>query len=399
MKAVVWEGKPFQMVVKSQPMPKIEDPNDVLIRITTSAICGSDLHTYRGLLGSRNPPWIMGHEGVGIVVQAGQGVKSLKAGDHVTVGCLISCGYCDNCLRGRLTYCLTFNPQTPFDIIGYGDDFGPHLEGAQAQYIRIPFADSTCLKLPPGTEHELDYITLCDIFPTAWHALDCSGFQPGDSVAVFGAGPVGLLCAYSAVLRGASKVYIVDYIEARLKKARSIGAIPINFTEGDPVSQILAYEPRGVRRSCDCVGFECLNAELEPQEDVILNHCVNVTEPTGGIGVIGVYLPSTGPTRGAPLSTGKEGKFTVPVGLIWAKSLSINGGPAEVRRLQPQLQDLIESGKAKPGFVIDEVFHSLDEVPDAYRKFAARQITKPVIRLPHPNSDLDQQNGLVSNGA
>jgi threonine dehydrogenase-like Zn-dependent dehydrogenase len=131
MKAIVWEGKPFHMAVKHQPMSKIEDANDIIVRITVSAICGSDLHTYRGLLGSQNPPWIMGHEGLGIIVQAGNGVKSLKVGDRVMIGSLISCGYCDNCLRGRLSYCLTFSPSTPIDIFGYGDDSGHGLEGLQ----------------------------------------------------------------------------------------------------------------------------------------------------------------------------------------------------------------------------------------------------------------------------
>lgn len=239
---------------------------------------------------------------------------------------------------------------------------------------------------------------LCDIFPTGWFALDLSGFQPGDSVAIFGAGPVGLMCAYSAILRGASKVYSIDYVAARLEKAASMGAIPINFTEGDPVAQILAYEPRGVRRSCDCVGFECLNDQLEPQENIVLTNCINVTEPTGGIGVAGVYQPTQPPTPGAPRLTGKEGTFPVPFGLIWAKSLSIGTGTVELRRLQPQLQDLIESGKAKPSCVISEVLHSLDEVPDAYKRFNALQTIKPVIRLPHPNSDPEHSNGPVGNG-
>ncbi|KAF2183274.1 GroES-like protein [Zopfia rhizophila CBS 207.26] len=370
MKAIVWEGKPFQMAVKYQPMPKVEDPNDVVVRITTAAICGTDLHTYRGLSGSKNPPWIMGHES--LVLSLGI-VSQLEESTAVTA-----------IIVSAASKAI--------------DDFGVDLGGTQAQYIRAPFADSSCFKLPPGTEHDLDYVLICDIFPTAWYALDCSGFQPGDSVAVFGAGPVGLLCAYSAILRGASKVYSIDYVQSRLKKAASIGAIPINFTEGDPVTQILAREPRGVRRSCDCVGFECLNNELEPQEDVVLKNCINVTEPTGGIGLIGEYLPPTGPTPGAPLSTGKEGIFPVPIGLLWTKSLSINGGIAEIRRLQPILQDLIESGRAKPSFVIDEILHSLHDVPDAYKRFVARQIGKPVIHLPHPNSDLDQRGDGVTNG-
>lgn len=244
------------------------------------------------------------------------------------------------------------------------------------------------MKLPANAaEHALDYILVADVFPTGWFALDSSGFQPGDSVAVFGAGPIGLMCVYSAILRGASKVYSVDYVPARLAKAASMGAIPINFLDSDPVAQIMAREPSGVRRSCDCVGFEALNSDLKLQEDIVLNQCVQVTDFTGGIGVVGLYLPPTGgPTPGAPLSTGKGGTFPVPVGLMWTKALSISGGPAELRRLQPQLRDLVQSGKAKPSVIIDEVLDSLDDLPAAYKKFEARLIIKPVVRLPHPHS-------------
>ncbi|PYH93213.1 GroES-like protein [Aspergillus ellipticus CBS 707.79] len=351
MKATMWEGDPFHMSIKEQPMPKIEHPNDVVIRITTAAICGSDLHCYRGRVGSKYPPWIMGHEGIGVVVEAGEGLKSLKLGDRVIAG-VISCGYCDN-----------------------------------SQYIRIPFADSSCFKLPASTERDLDYILLTDIFPTAWYALDCAGFEPGDTVAVFGAGPVGLLCAYSALLRGASKVYSVDYVPARLAKAESIGAIPIDFTKSDPVQQILAREPRGVRCSCECVGLDCLNDKLESDESVVLNNCIKVTEPTGGIGFIGVYVPAPdGPSPGVPLATASEGVFPVLVGELWFKALSLKGGAAEIHRLQPLLRDLVESGKARPSFIIDEVLHSLDEIPRAYERFNKREIIKPVIQLVGPEN-------------
>ncbi|PYI01807.1 alcohol dehydrogenase GroES domain-containing protein [Aspergillus sclerotiicarbonarius CBS 121057] len=364
LKATVWEGKPFHVSVQERPIPEIQHPNDVVIQITTSAICGSDLHTYRGRLGSKNPPWLMGHEAIGTIVDAGDGLKSLKLGDRVMIE-LVSCGYCNNCLRGRLTFCLTYNPQTLVDIEGGGPDFG-YLEGAQAEYIRIPFADSSCFKLPQSTEHDLDFILLADIFPTAWFALDCANFQPGDTVAVFGAGPVGLLCAYSALLRGATKVYSVDYVSARLEKAASIGAIPIDFTKKDPVKQIMTHEPRG----------------LEPQENIVLNNCIRVTEATGGIGVIGIYAP-VGPSPGMPLASPHQGVFSVLVGQLWMKGLSLKSGTAEIHRLQPPLRDLIESGKAKPSFVIDEILHSVDEVPRAYQMFEKKEIIKPVIQLPH----------------
>lgn len=406
MKAIVWEGKPFEVALKDQPIPHITDANDILIRITTSAICGSDLHMYRGVFGSKTPPWILGHEGLGTIMEVGEGVKSLKVGDRVLAPGAIYCGYCENCHRGYLTYCLTFNPSTIFDFPGFGEDIGPNLGGAQgmhhypalycfifhkqrpyayeiakAEYIRVPFADSSCLKLPSTTEHDLDYIILSDIFPTAWDAVDSTGFDAGDTVAIFGAGPVGLLSAYSAILRGAARVYSVDYVPSRLEKAASIGAIPIDFTKDDPVEQILEREPRGVRRSIDCVGFECVNSKLEPEENLVLNNCIKVTEATGGIGLCGVYPPSPSRTAGTPLATDKQGEFPVLIGLFWFKGLSIRGGVAEIQRLQPMLQRLIESGKAKPSFIIDEVLHSLEEVPYAYERFSNHKIGKPVIQF------------------
>lgn len=133
MKAIVWEGKPFHMSIKTLPVPKLKHPNDVLIRITTSAVCGTDLHRYRGLVGSREPPWIMGHEGIGVIVQTGLGVKSLKVGDRVGISA-IACGYCDNCLRGRSTYCLTFDPSTLVDLPGLGDDSGRGIGGCQGMH-------------------------------------------------------------------------------------------------------------------------------------------------------------------------------------------------------------------------------------------------------------------------
>ncbi|EYE91972.1 GroES-like protein [Aspergillus ruber CBS 135680] len=374
MKAITWEGKPFQMSLKDHPVPELKHPSDALIKLTTTAICGTDLHTYRGLAGSKDPPWIMGHEGIGTVTQVNPGVRTLKVGDKVVVG-PISCGYCENCVRQRWTYCLTFHPETLVDLPGLGEEFGAGLGGAQAEFIR-----------------DIDYIMLSDIFPTAWDGLSGSGFEPGDSVAVFGAGPVGLLCVYSAILRGASKVYSIDYVPSRLEKAKSIGAVPINFKDSDPVQQILTLEPprypngtdAGVRRACDCVGFETLNAQLQYEPGIVIRNCVNITQPTGGIGIIGEYLPAGfGPTPGAPLATGKEGVFEVPLGSLWSKNLSVRGGVVQVKELQFLLKGLIDRGVARPRVVVDEVLYGLDGVAGAYERFEKRVVGKIVVRLGH----------------
>ena len=396
MEAITWEGKPFHMSLRDTPVPQIKDTSDALIKVTTAAICGTDLHTYRGLAGSKNPPWIMGHEGIGTVTQIGTGVKTLKVGDKVVVG-PTSCGYCNNCVRGKWTYCLTFHPETLLDLPGLGDDFGVGLGGTQAEYIRVPFADSSCFLIPPNSsEHDsdrdIDYVLLSDIFPTAWNGLSSSGFEPGDTVAVFGAGPVGLLCAYSAVLRGASRVYSVDYVPSRLEKAASLGVVPINFKDSDPVQQILAHEPpshpdgtdSGVRRSCDCVGFETLNARLEREAGIVIRNCINVTQPTGGIGIVGEYPPAgLGASPGAPLATGREGVFEVPLGTLWMKNLSVGSGVVQVKELQFVLREMIERGVARPGLIVDEILYGLEGVVGAYERFERREVGKVVVRFGH----------------
>ncbi|OJJ79694.1 uncharacterized protein ASPGLDRAFT_52219 [Aspergillus glaucus CBS 516.65] len=396
MKAITWEGKPFHMALKDTPVPELKHSSDVLVKLTTIAICGTDLHTYRGLAGSKTPPWIMGHEGIGIVAQVNPGVKTLKVGDKVVVG-PISCGYCENCVRGKWVYCLTFHPETLIDIQGLGDDFGVGLGGTQAEFIRVPFADSSCFQIPPnGTEYDgdrdIDYVLLSDIFPTAWNGLSSSGFEPGDSVAVFGAGPVGLLCAYSAILRGASRVYSVDYVPSRLDKAKSIGAIPINFKDSDPVQQILTLEPpshpngtdAGVRRTCDCVGFETFNSQLQREPGIVIRNCIDLTQPTGGIGIAGEYTPpGLGPAPGAPLATGKEGVFEVSVGTLWTKGLSVGSGVVLLKESQFVLRGLVERGVARPGVVVDEILYGLGGVTGAYERFEKREVGKVIVRLGH----------------
>jgi threonine dehydrogenase-like Zn-dependent dehydrogenase len=183
------------------------------------------------------------------------------------------------------------------------------LDGGQAQFMRVPFANANLLILPPGNKHELDYLLLADIWPTAWYALECAGQVPGDTIVVFGAGalifqpvpfihcianlfagPVGLLCAYSAILRGAIKIYSIDQVPERFAKAKGIGAIPINFKDSDSLAQILKFEPNGVDRAWDCVGSEAVDSNGKSVENITITQTINVTRPSGGIGFIGVYI-------------------------------------------------------------------------------------------------------------
>jgi len=238
LRAVVYKG-PRKVAVEEVEEPKIEGPRDAIIRLTSTAICGSDLHMYEGRT-SEKPGKVLGHEPLGVVEKVGDGVISIKEGDRVVVTFNIACGYCYNCVRGFTSACLTPNPKQPGAAFGYAM-MGPYA-GAQAELLRVPFADFNCIKLPgsPGDKWEDDFVLLADIFPTGFFANVLAMTAPGDPVAIFGAGPVGLLSAYSAILIGASDVYVVDYIKSRLQKAAEIGATPVDFSKGDPVAQILA---------------------------------------------------------------------------------------------------------------------------------------------------------------
>ena len=177
------------------------------MQVTSSAICGSDLHMYEGRTAAK-PGIVFGHENLGIVVEVGDAVATITKGDRVVMPFNVACGFCKNCLAGYTGFCLTVNPGFAGGAYGYVA-MGPY-RGGQAEYVRVPYADFNCLKLPVGTEHETDFIMLADIFPTGYHGCELAQVSPGESVAVYGAGPVGLMAAYSAFLRGASKVFVVD---------------------------------------------------------------------------------------------------------------------------------------------------------------------------------------------
>ncbi|KAH8592309.1 putative S-glutathione dehydrogenase [Bisporella sp. PMI_857] len=363
MKAIQWEGKPFSVSVKNLPIPRPIHSEDAVIRCTTSGICGSELHIFHGRLPTK-PPMTLGHEIVGIVHAMGKGVRDLKIGDRVIVSGIIF----DDGLEGE-THLV--------GDLGIGSFPGiEQFNGGQAEFVRVPFASDNCLLLPPGTKHELDYVALSDIFPTANWALDASEFQFGDVVVIFGAGPVGLMAAYLALFRGASRVYSVDMVPQRLAKAKEIGAIPIDFTDGDPVAQILKHEPEGVDRSCDCVGNECVNAEGVNVGNTVIVQAINVTRQGGGIGVIGAYLPVD---AGGANPDAKQGIFPIPVGTAWLKGQTVKGGMVPLRQYQSILKKLIESGRVKPGFIFDKEVR-IEDAQKAYMEFSNHEFIKGYIR-------------------
>jgi glutathione-independent formaldehyde dehydrogenase len=380
VKAVVYE-KPFSVTVREVEDPQIQHPNDVIVRVTSSAICGSDLHMYEGRTAAE-PGIVFGHENRGIIEEVGNGVTSLSQGDRVVMPFNVACGFCKNCLAGKTGFCLTVNPGFAGGAYGYVA-MGPYL-GGQAERVRVPYADFNCLKLPPGEEHENDCVLLADIVPTGYHGCELAQVKPGESVVVFGAGPVGLMAAYSALLRGAAKVFSVDRVPERLAKAEEIGAIPIDFTKGDPAEQIKEQtDGEGTDKGVDAVGYQAQSHKDPGQEEpaIVLNQLIQTVRPTGMLGVPGLYVPSD---PGAPDEQAKHGQLLVAIGKMFEKGLAMGTGQCNVKLYNRQLRDLIIAGRAKPSFVVSNEV-PLEEAPDACQKFDKRieGYTKVVLRPGH----------------
>jgi len=256
-----------------------------------------------------------------------------------------------------------------------------------AEYIRIPFADEGLIPIPaPQTSSSEnvtaslanDYLMLSDIFATGWEALNFAGFKAGDTVAIFGAGPVGLMALHAAKIRGASRVYSVDYVPERLALAEQQGAIPINFRDAEPVEQIMALEPSGVARSIDAVGYEQVNRNLTVQSDVITRNMVAVTSTGGGMGTVGVYNMHAANSAVAPRASTIQDTMDFSLADFFFNELKWQAGPSDPISLAPELVALVSSGVASPGFIVSDVI-SIEDAPEAYRRFERHEIVKAVI--------------------
>jgi threonine dehydrogenase-like Zn-dependent dehydrogenase len=367
MKALVYHG-PRDVRITQVPEPKIQEPTDVLVKITTTNICGSDLHMYEGRTNVEQGK-VLGHENLGQVIEVGRAVMRVRVGDMVCLPFNISCGFCKNCERGFTGFCLTLNPGVAGAAYGYAG-MGP-FQGGQAEYLRVPYGDFNCLILPEDAhEREADYVMLADIFPTGYESTELAGVHPGESVVVYGAGPVGLMAAYSAYIKGASKVMVVDRLPDRLGLAEAVGAIPINDSEASPVEQVLELtDGEGADRGCECVGYQAHDSEGNEQSNLTLNNLVKSVRPTGGIGVIGVFVPED-PKAADRLERG--GQIAFDLGLFFSKGLRMGSGQANVKKYNRFLCNLIHEGKARPSFLVSHQF-SLDEAPEAYQRFDARE--------------------------
>lgn len=367
MKALVYNG-PHDVSVEEVPDPKIERPTDVLVKMTTTNICDSDLHMYEGRM-PIEPGTIFGHENLGEVIEVGPDVAQVQVGERVCLPFNISCGYCQNCERGLTASCLTVNPGTAGGAYGCAG-MGPY-PGGQAEYLRVPYGDFNCLRLPEDAqEKEADYVMLSDIFPTGYHVTEIAGVRPGDSVAIYGGGPVGLLAAYSAILKSASKVMIVDRHPDRLRLAEKIGAIPIDDSRVSPVDQILDLTAgEGADTGCECLGHHAHDPQSHEQADITMNSLIRSVRATGRIGVVGVFLPED-PKSSEALAQKRQPAFDW--GLFLSKWQRIGTGQANVKAYNRQLCNLIEVGKAKPSFLVTQEL-PLRDGPKAYRHFDAQE--------------------------
>jgi glutathione-independent formaldehyde dehydrogenase len=362
MRAVVYR-EPFGVTVEEVPDPRIEQPNDAIVRITSTCICGADLYVYEGRTGAE-PGTVFGHEDLGIVEEVGAGVTALEPGDRVVVPFTVACGFCRNCRAGSTGSCLTVAPSGRAGG-PYGSVAQAPCAGGQAEYVRVPYADVNCLPLPPGTDHESDYVLLSDVFPTGYHGCRLAGVSPGETVAVYGAGPVGLMAAYCALLCGASRVFVVDCARERLARARDIGAVAVDSSAGDPAQQIADLtNGAGTDTGVHAVGFPVPVETGEGEEPAaVLDQLVRTVRPTGGLGVPGPCLRRDPDGVGADA---RPGTLPVTIRTMVDKGLRLGTGRADVRRYDRQLRDLITEGRARPGFVVSHEL-PLDEAPRAYR--------------------------------
>jgi glutathione-independent formaldehyde dehydrogenase len=344
---------PFSLAVEDVDDPVIEQPGDAVIRVTTANICGSDLHPYEG----RAPleaGMVLGHENMGIVEETGAGVNRIKTGDRVSVPFNLACGTCRNCDEGWTSACLRANPSGQPGA-GYGyPQMGPY-RGGQAEYLRVPWADFNLLELPPGDEHERDFTMLSDIFPTGYHGTELAGVGPGRTVAIFGTGPVGLMAAHSANIRGAAQTFVVDFQPDRLALAGAMGATPVNLAETDDC---------GV----EAVGYQAHDPSGQEHPGLVLDALVAVVRATGRIGVVGVYEPSD---EGAATEPAKEGRYGFDYGTAFTKGITIGSGQCPVKRYNRWLRDLIIRGQARPSQIISHEL-GLDQAVRAYEQFDKR---------------------------
>jgi threonine dehydrogenase-like Zn-dependent dehydrogenase len=368
MKAVVFHGI-GDIRLDSVADPKIEAPTDAVVRLTSSAICGTDLHMVRGTFTGMVPGTILGHEGVGVVEEVGKDVRNLRKGDRVVIPSTIGCGACQFCRLGIFAQCDVANPNGPAAgtaFFGGPKTSGP-FQGLQAEFARIPFANVGPVKLP-GEVSDDQAILLSDIFPTGYFGADLAGIEPGNSVAVFGCGPVGQFAITSAWMLGAGRVFAIDRIPGRLKRAQAQGAEIVNFDEVEPVAELMRLtNGQGVDRAIDAVGVDAMRPQSGPAQaegkaqakqfdgelkqiapeqhpdganwwpgdgpSQVLTWAVGALRKAGTLAIIGVYPPTA---------------QTFPIGAAMNKNLSLRSGNCNHRKYLWDAVSWVKTGRLSP---------------------------------------------------
>lgn len=369
---------PQRVRVTRKPMPEILHPQDAIVRVTRSCICGSDLHLYNGNVPDTRVGMTFGHEFVGVVEELGTGVQNLKVGDQVIVPFNIACGKCHFCRQGLFGCCHESNPQATAvgGIFGYSHTAGGY-NGGQAEYVRVPYADVGPTVIPPGMDLD-DAVMLTDVVPTGYQAAEMGGIQPGDTVVVFGAGPVGIMAARCAWLFGAGRVIVIDEVDYRLEFVRNYASCEAyDFNEiGDPVVFLKrTTDWMGADVCIDAVGAEASGNALQTitgrklllqaGSATALHWAINAVKKGGIVSVVGVY----GPTDNL-----------IPIGNVVNKGITIRAGQASVKRLLPKMIEHVQNGILDPKALITHRF-ALEEIPDAYRIFSDKldNCIKPVL--------------------
>ncbi len=366
---------------RSKPMPKIEHSGDAIVRVTRSCICGSDLHLYHGLVPDTRVGTTFGHEFIGVVEEIGDSVQNLKVGDNVLVPFNIACGKCVFCEQGLFGNCHESNPEATAvgGIFGYSHTAGG-FDGGQAEYVRVPYADVGPMIIPDDMDHD-DAVLLTDVFPTGYQAAEMGGIKPGDTVVVFGAGPVGIMAAKSAWLFGAGRVIVIDHLEYRLEFVKNYAQCEVyNFRSlGDVVLFLKkTTDWMGADVCIDAVGCEAAGDAmqtitgrklmLQSGSATALHWAINSVKKGGIVSIVGVY----GPTGNL-----------IPIGNVVNKGITIRANQASVKRLLPKLIEHIQSGRVSPKDIITHRI-PLEEVSDAYHIFSAKldNCIKPILIPP-----------------
>jgi len=381
MKANCWYGK-HDMRVVNVPDPQLLNPRDAIVRVTSTAICGSDLHLYNGFIPTMEKGDIVGHEFMGEVVEIGSAGENLEVGDRIVVPFPIACGSCYFCAEAMYSLCENSNPNalmaeqmfghSPSGIYGYSHLMGGYA-GGQAEYVRIPYADTDHIKIPEELTDD-QVLFLSDILPTGWMAAENCDIEPGDTIAVWGCGPVGQFAIRSAYLQGAERVIAIDRFPERLRMAKEKGGAEVlNYEEVDSVFDTLTdlTGGRGPDGCIDAVGMEAHGASalefaydrakqammLETERPIALREAIRACRKGGNVSVAGVY-----------------GGFgdKVPLGALMNKALTVKTGQTHVQRYMQPLLGLIQAGKIDPTYIITHRM-SLDEAPEAYRIFAHKE--------------------------